>query len=365
MIKQTLEIAIIDDDEVDRETVCRLLKGQHTCYEAATEQEAYSLLEEHAIDCVLLDYHLPKADTFKLLSSCVDHFIPVIVLTGDERPEVIVKTLQQGAQDYLVKGDVNQTMLNYAIANALEKVSLRKRLDEKNHRLEEKNEQLRKLASDLTLAEQRERHRIAQILHDDLQQQVFGAQIMLRSVQRKLEKSDAANLNGIYEQLERIIRISRELTVDLSPPILKGEGLFETLRWLGDEMYKRYELEVELSQGSNLSIPGESMRIFLFRVIRELLFNVVKHSKTLQAHISLEEKEDELCIKVKDQGAGFDTTRLEPEHQGFEHHGFEHQGFGLYSVKEQLELFGGHFEIDSQIGAGTQVVLKLPGYILL
>ncbi|MCA9837230.1 MAG: response regulator [Trueperaceae bacterium] len=353
MINQTLEIAIIDDDEVDREIVFRLLKGQHTCYEAATEQEAYALLDEKAIDCVLLDYHLPKADTFKLLSYCVEQFIPVIVLTGDERPGVIVKTLQQGAQDYLVKGEVNQTILNYAIANALEKVSLRKRLDEKNQSLAEKNEQLRKLASDLSLAEQRERHRIAQILHDDLQQQVYGAQIMLRTTQRQLPDSATARINAVYEQLEQIIRISRELTVDLSPPVLKGEGLYQALRWLSDEMYKRYELQVLLYGENNLPVPSEVMRIFLFRVIRELLFNVVKHGETLEAVVRLQRKEQDLLITVEDHGRGFDPGHLE-----------NHGGFGLYSVKEQMELFGGSFELSSKPGSGTVVSLGLPAYTL-
>ena len=270
----------------------------------------------------------------------------------------MVETLQQGAQDYLVKSDINREGLEFAIHSAIEKVSLRRELDDKQRRLERqtkvvelKNKQLHQLASQLTLAEQRERHRVAQLLHDDLQQQLFGVQILLRSLQRDAADPVKPRLEEAYAQLSDAVRTAKSLTVDLSPPILKGEGLSEALGWLGTQMLERYNLKVQVKKRLAAITLSEAMRVLLFNLVRELLFNTVKHAQTERAEVELAQDDHSLLITVKDRGAGFEVATLAER---------ETQGFGLYSVRERLELFGGQLHIVSAPGEGTTITISVP-----
>ena len=361
MTTELYNILIVDDDEIDRETVKRLLGPEYRCAESASSAEAKACLQNFAADCVLLDYRLPDDRSLDFLGECVDSYLPVVMLTGEESPEIIVNTLNKGAQDFLVKGQLSRTALAFSIQSAVEKVALRRDLDEKRHRLavqarvlEDKNAQLRRLASELTLAEHRERHRIAQLLHDDLQQQLYGVQISLRDLQRDVRDQDRVfgKLEDAYGQVGKVVQTSRQLTVDMSPPVLKGEGLFEALGWLASQMEERYDLKVYIQKMGQVPVPGEAMRILLFQLVRELLFNVIKHAQITEAFVSLEQRGDQLHIEVSDAGQGFDPQDILVTPRG--------TGFGLYSVREQIDLFGGNFTIHSSPGAGTKTSLDIP-----
>jgi len=225
-------------------------------------------------------------------------------------------------------------------------------------RVHERTEQVRELASTLAMAEQDERRRIAQILHDDLQQLLFGIQLKMTFVRSDAEEAGLASLAEHASEsegfLDRAIQVSRELTVDLSPPVLSGEGLTQMLQWLTTQMQEVHHLNVEIDAEDAFVIPQEGMRVLLFQIVRELLFNVVKHAGTERATVSLDRADDGLIITVADEGAGFDPESLKPKAEG---------GFGLFSVRERLRLFGGTLEIDSAPGAGTRMTAILPAIL--
>jgi CheY-like chemotaxis protein len=188
MASATPEVAIrlllVEDDEIDREAVRRLLGAGYVVKDVATGQDALDQVATAPPDAVLLDFRLPDMEGIDLVPICVQKYIPVILLTGEDSPEVIVQAMQQGAQDYLVKGHIGRTALARAIDNAIEKVALKRdvanqqaQLAEQAVALERSNRQVRALASALTLAEQRERRRISQILHDHVQQMLYGIQM--------------------------------------------------------------------------------------------------------------------------------------------------------------------------------------------
>lgn len=214
-------------------------------------------------------------------------------------------------------------------------------------------EQVRDLAAALTLAEQRERHRVAQVLHDDLQQLLYGAEVQLRL----LDGADAARAAAVQARLEDIIRhaiqVTRTLTVDLSPPVLRGEGLNEAIRWLGYHMEDLHGLRVEVVEDRVVRIAQEEMRVLLFQLVRELLFNVVKHAGVDEARVTLHQDAATATITVEDAGRGFDPT----EHA-------DADGFGLFSVRERIRLFGGHLDLTSHPGGGTRAVITVPSATL-
>jgi PAS domain S-box-containing protein len=216
--------------------------------------------------------------------------------------------------------------------------------------------QLHQLASRLTMAEQEERRRLSQILHDDLQQLLYGIQIKLELINQDLEggqqEETLAHAQEAAAWIEETITMTRRLTVDLSPPVLQGEGLTAALSWLVTQMADLHDLQVEVeAERAFLINNDEDMRVLLFQIIRELLFNVVKHAQTRRARVTLREEAGQLVIEVSDAGRGFKVEAATAKSE---------DGFGLFSIRERLGLFGGRLEIASKSGEGARVTLYIP-----
>ncbi|MFW5973189.1 MAG: PAS domain S-box protein [Bacteroidota bacterium] len=225
-------------------------------------------------------------------------------------------------------------------------------------RVAKQTQQIREMARRLTLAEQNERRRISQILHDDLQQLLYGIHMKLSMVVRDLgAASDATKLaddiNEAQKWLDAAVRTTRELTVDLSPPILKSEGLADALEWLQRQMEELHGLRVDLSTEHSFRMLDESLRVLLFQIVRELLFNIKKHAEVDRATIGLIQDDDAVAITVQDEGGGFDLSAGIAAQK-------ERGGFGLYSARERLRLVGGSLEIRSAPGEGTYIVIRCP-----
>ncbi len=235
--------------------------------------------------------------------------------------------------------------------------ALRRANETLEQRVEDRTREVRSLASKLTMAEQEERRRISQILHDDLQQVLYAVNMKISRVRDSVRSADAADLEESLEKaemwMERTISTTKRLTVDLSPPILEGEGLVDALRWLEKQMMELHGLNVQIEAEHNWHIPDEDLRVLLFQVVRELLFNVTKHSGAERAVIRLVEEEGRLVIHVVDGGRGFDVDAV----QGGEESA---TGFGLFRAQERLQLLGGHLEVRSQPDKGTHIEVYTP-----
>lgn len=345
-----IDLLLVEDDEIDREAIRRHLGQEYQVYEVATGQEALRFCTERRPACVLLDYRLPDGDGLALLPFFTERFIPVIVTTALESPEVIVEAMREGAQDYLVKNHITRTSLTHAIRQAIDKVTLLRAVANKNL-------QLRELASALTLAEQRERQRISQILHDHVQQMLHG--IQLRTHLLILDAPPSAHpvlqehLEVIQELAEAAIQATRTLTVELSPPVLQREGLIAAFRWLAGHMAEMHGLDVRLDLQEDCQPPNSELAVLLFQVTRELLFNVVKHAQSKRAYLSLAEKDETIMVCVTDEGIGFPLTNQEQTVR-------KRGSFGLSSIQERLNLFGGQLTIESESGQGARVTLTVP-----
>lgn len=219
-------------------------------------------------------------------------------------------------------------------------------------RVEERTEQVRSLVTQLTMSEQAERRRISQFLHDDLQQRLYGMTFQLANARYALAGEDRQTIGQILLEIEdtlgNTVQLTRELSVDLSPPILQHEGVAAVLRWLAAQMQQQHGLAVVLQAAEPLPLLNEDLRVMLFHLVRELLFNIVKHAGVDTAQIDIGFDEGQLRISVSDQGRGFTGTQSTPTSQG------------LLRVGQRLQLIGGHMQIDSQTGTGTRVILYVP-----
>lgn len=251
------------------------------------------------------------------------------------------------------------------VAVAMQRISTENSLRELNATLENRVEertaevnalasQLRKLASDLTLAEQRERQRIAKVLHDHIQQMLVAAKLQTAALINRQQNDDLrASAKLVTDMIDQTISSSRTLTAELSPPILYDAGFGPALQWLARNLFDNHGLTVEVEFDPSGEPKIEDVRIFLFDAVRETLFNVVKHSGVRKAHVKCyRDGDDRVHAVVSDEGRGFDPGNLQS--------GERSEGFGLFSIQQRLNHIGGRLDIESAPGQGTRITLIAP-----
>jgi signal transduction histidine kinase len=214
--------------------------------------------------------------------------------------------------------------------------------------------ELRSLARELTLAEERERRRIAADLHDGIAQSLATARLELGLLRADVEGETArGRLETVRGVVAEALEETRSLSFDLSPVCLHKEGLDAAVRWFADHVENRHGLSVKVDSPEMRRELDEDMASLLYRVVRELLLNVVKHADATQATVSMQRRNDAIIVKVQDDGAGFDVSTLE-------HLPVRQRGFGLFNVRERLSDLGGSLDIESTPGSGTRVTVSVP-----
>jgi signal transduction histidine kinase len=215
-------------------------------------------------------------------------------------------------------------------------------------------ERLRALASELSLTEERERRLLAADLHDHIGQILALAQIKLGALRQEAASPESqASVTEVRDYIGQAIRYTRSLTYELGLPILYDLGLEAALEWLADQMHEQHGLAVKVYRDQQDKPLGEAARVLVFRVVRELLTNVVKHAKASEVDISITKDGPFMHIQVKDDGVGFDTGEAAPRSG-------KSSGYGLFSIKERLSSLGGLVKIISKPGQGTRVSITVP-----
>lgn len=230
-------------------------------------------------------------------------------------------------------------------------------LQERARALEHQTLQLRRMASALTVAEQRAREALARTLHDHLQQLLFSTKLRLDRLERSVAAADAVPPDAfgrLRAELDEAIAAARSLAVDLYPPVLQRHGLPGALAWLATWMREKHGLLVTLTADPAADVDDRDTRTFLFESVRELLFDVVKHAGVTTAAVDLaRDPDDWLRITVSDVGVGFDPAAL-LEADG------DREGLGLARIREHVITLGGRFDVESPPGHGARFRLRVP-----
>ena len=215
-------------------------------------------------------------------------------------------------------------------------------------------DQLRYLASQLSLAEERERRRIANDLHDVIGHSLALCKIKLEALQEKFSLMEVDKyLNEIHGLIEEMIQDTRSLIFQISPPILYELGLEEALEWLVEQTQEQQGVVSEFEDDGQVKPLEDDVRVILFQAVRELLVNIAKHSHASKAKIVTKRDGDSMRIEVKDDGIGFDICRV---NSGIN----KNYGFGIFNIRERLKYIGGCFDIESKNDCGTCVTLIAP-----
>ncbi len=220
-------------------------------------------------------------------------------------------------------------------------------------KLKSHQERLQSLASQLTLAEERERRRLAANLHDHVGQALAVAKITLHGLREDVSDPDEyARLDRVLTLIDQTIKDTRSLTFELSPPVLHELGLGAALQWLCERV-RRHGIICEMREDEGDRTLADDVSLTLFTAVRELLHNVVKHADCSHTEVSLRTQEGVVVIEVADDGIGFEPSQELGEAD-------TERGFGLFSIHERLESLGGSVHIASRLGAGTRVTLSMP-----
>lgn len=231
---------------------------------------------------------------------------------------------------------------------------LQERVEQRTQEMRDRAAQLERMASELTRGEQRERLRMSRLLHDHVQQLLVSAKMRLEGIEQSRKEPSGEDIRTVIDLLGETLESSRSLAVELSPPVLT-EGLAVALEWLGGSWMKdKYDLDVKMNLDRSLDAKTEELRALVFVAVREILFNVVKHSDIHEAFVDLyADGPDTLKVKIRDYGRGFDLSILEMGRSGV-------SGLGLFSLRERLQMLGGSLELESKKGAGVQAVVSVP-----
>jgi signal transduction histidine kinase len=430
MTDAPVRILIVDDSPEDRELYRRLLvqdrEHVYEFLEADLGEEGLRIALAEEPDCLLLDYKLPDVDGLEFLSRLLvlgEKLVPVIVLTGQGNEAVAVEAMKSGAQDYLLKGAVSRDRLLHAVRNAIEKVALRRKVEERTAELAEANEALRKMYDELEVLVERRTAELS-VANQELKREIHVREwaeqerarlLVLEQAARK--QAEEANrmkdeflatlshelrtpLNAILgwvqvlrtgkldeaagaralETIERNSRAQAQLIADLldvsriitgklrldSKPVELHriiDATLDSVRPAADA--KGIQLSLSLAPMAS-PVLGDSDR--LQQVVWNLLSNAIKFTpRGGQVEIRLREVGANAVLQVNDSGIGIRSDFLPYVFDRFRQaestltrsHGG--LGLGLSIVRHLVELHGGTVEVESAgEGQGSSFAVRLP-----
>jgi len=214
-------------------------------------------------------------------------------------------------------------------------------------------EQLRSVASELSLMEERERRRLATDLHDHVGQILALAQIKLGAMRESASSTHLAEpLGEVRRLIEQTIQYTRSLSFELSPPILYDLGFEAAVEWLAELMEDQHGLTIKVETDRSSKPMGDEIRVILFQTVRDLLTNLIKQGYAKHIRVFMARRDSSLEVKVEDDGLGMRSDA----HLSLD----GANGFSMFSIQERLKYLGGNLEVESEQGWGTRVTLRVP-----
>ncbi len=277
------------------------------------------------------------------------------LLAGESiSPDVTYQLITKSGDMRWVLINTNRTFLDghpYRANVVLSDVTEMKRIEAK---LLEYQVKLKGLSIQISKTQESERRMLASRLHDSVSQELFAAQLQLNALENKIgEAEQLQRVREIKGQIQKVIRDTKSLTFDLSPPVLYDFGLEEALTSLAGSVGTKYGIPVKTWFSGDLDKIDDEIKIILYRVLNELIQNTVKHARAKEIRISLNNAGHLITMDVEDDGIGFDAENLHTEAASYE-------GFGLFDIREKMQHLGGSFTIDSRPGAGTAIMVEVP-----
>ena len=361
MLAESIRVLLVEDNMGDalllHEGLEDALPGQFHVSHARQLSEALEFLWKETFHVVLLDLGLPDSygiDTLVLARAQAPD-VPIVVLTSSQEESLGNQALKEGAQDYLVKGQVDSKMLARSMRYAIARKVVTEAVIGQGVTLA-LAAALRRSRRQLIAAHERVRQDIAAQLHDGVQERLHvlkdHLQLLLRGNGSASETTRVPGdgMDGLSQKLEQQVNV---LSRRLYPSNL-GEGLVPALRSFRDQFGAALAVEIELDEEfanqeqADQSLLSEQVRLAAYRIAEEALTNVVKHTKASKATVRLDSSRDGwLRLTIRDDGQGFDLESSP-------------RGLGLGTMQDYAEAVDGECSVHSDPGVGTEIAAVLP-----
>lgn len=250
-----------------------------------------------------------------------------------------------GVNAFQVGSGIEMVLLSLAIADRV-----KYKFDNLYEAQVKREKQLLQLSNELIQTEERERRNMAERLHDSLGQALCAVKLEIQLILKKHQLSDNSSIKALVH-IDHCIQETRTLTMDLYPQVLYQSGLLSALCTLVKDYSERFGLEVKTSFKKEQCLLREELQLLLYRIISELLHNVVKHAQAEHAEIIYQNDGATVTVAVIDDGVGFSYS---PDQS------LENNSFGLFSIQEKINRVGGKLEIEKNSRGGSQVKVSLP-----
>ena len=351
---KTLRVLYVEDDDETRAQLSLFLRRRVGML--VTASDGVSGLEAFCAqraDMLVTDIQMPGMDGLAMAHEIrrLDRNVPIIVTTAFEQTDYFMRSIDAGVDRYVTKPvDVEklyEAMLQ--LGHRLQQEQVTKRISMLLHK-----SQLQSMASALALAEERERLRIAEGLHDNVVQNLAVAAFRLDAMTQSLAvEATAYDIQVVRDAVGAAIADLRSLSFELSPPFLHEEGLEPALKCLVGEFEHEYGIRTVFSDDGLEKKVGEEQRVTLYRSTQELMKNAIKHAHADCITVSAARSGETLHIRVEDNGRGFDCDTIQERSSIV-------TGFGLYSIRKRMSILGGAMIVESHPGRGTVITLAVP-----
>jgi len=240
------------------------------------------------------------------------------------------------------------------LVGVLRDITKRKRAE---WQVAEYQHQLRKMASRISLVAEEERRKIAADLHDSVGQTLSATKMKIAALKRSCrdQPTTVKALDELLQMVDHTIRDTRSLMLEVSPPILYELGFLAATEWYLERVEKEHGIHCTFTSRCERRQMGDEWRGMLFRIVRELVHNVIKHAHASSLEVDIRTADERLLIRISDNGMGF-----EPDGVGESGPTTPAAGFGLFSVYERVGYLGGRMTVASSPGGGTRVELEFP-----
>lgn len=338
MSVETLSVLLIEDNNGDARLIREMLIT-HAEWEVQwthvlTLREGLDALDLDFYDTILLDLGLPDSNGIETLRQ-VNERAPntaILVLTGFSDQKLGVQAVANGAQDYLVKGEIDGRLLVRGIRYAIERTRVEYAMRQQTQ----------------ALAALEERQRIARELHDNVSQTLFVCRSMSEAALRQF----ATNPPYARELLEETNRLTaaalaemRILLLELRPASLSKVSIQELFEQYINAFELRRGAAVELAIGDLSPLP-DKVQIAFYRIMQEALNNIMKHAQAKKVNVSVQDGGGWVTLNVTDDGAGFDPVQMQTT------------SLGLNIMRERAQAIGAELEISSHVGGGTRISVR-------
>ena len=227
---------------------------------------------------------------------------------------------------------------------------LESEIEEAAYALSRTKDQLGSLTSYLFQVQEEERQRVARELHDDVSQRLSVVEMLLSDASASSTSDDCSKkLETARNELQGLNTDVRQLSHGLHSRVLKDLGLAAALRGLVAEFDRREGMPATFSSHGLPDQVPDIAATAIYRITQEALRNVAKHAGRTHVKVTLHNEDHTLMLKVMDFGVGFDVDAMDGQ-----------SGLGMISMHERARIAGGTFEVDSELGSGTAITVKVP-----